>query len=168
MTAALKPSGRAVTKEFPITDIPEAQLLGEQPIASVRARLTAAAIDIALFLAAFFATGLVTIFVAATSGGDIAWAWPIQMTVPALFGFTNLAVLQGHRGTSLGKATQGIAVVDDIDGRPIGVPRGATRLALHVLVDPIALIGPILMLADPVERRTVADRVCRSVVVSTR
>lgn len=139
----------------------------DQPIASVGARLTAAAIDVAVFIGAFFVTGIIAVFVAAAVNDNFVWVWPVQVVI-LLFGMiANLAVIQGNRGTSIGKSVAGIAVVDDNAGHPIGAARGLARLVLHVLVDPIALVGPLLMVTDTVERRTIADRVCRSVVVST-
>ena len=140
----------------------------ELPIASVGSRLTAAAIDIAVFLAAFFVTGIIAAFVSAALDDNFVWVWPVQVTILLIGAIANLAIVQGSRGTSIGKNVAGIAVVDDTDGRPIGVPRGLGRLVVHVLIDPIALVGPLLMVTDSVERRTIADRLCRSVVVSTR
>ena len=130
--------------------------------------MTAAAIDLALFVGAFFATGLVTVFVAAALDDKLVWVWPIQLAVLAAGGIVNLAVLQGRNGASIGKSAMGVAVVDDADGGPIGIPRALARLAVHVFIDPIAFVGPLLIAIDPAERRTVADRACRTVVVATR
>lgn len=138
------------------------------PIASITSRLTAAGIDLALFVGAFFATGLVTVFVAAALDDKLAWVWPIQLAALAVGGIANLAVLQGHNGASIGKSAAGVAVVDDADGGAVGILRALARLVIHVYIDPIAAIGPVLMVVDPAERRTVADRVCRTVVISTR
>jgi uncharacterized RDD family membrane protein YckC len=134
----------------------------------VGTRLAAAAIDVAIATATFFVTGLVAIFVGAAVHAPFVWVWPVQLLVVVAGLIANVVVLQGRRGASVGKAAMTIAVVDDIDGYPIGVGRSLVRLPIHAIVDALALIGPLLMVVDSAERRTVADRVCRSVVVSTR
>ncbi|GAA3706384.1 hypothetical protein GCM10022238_22020 [Gordonia hankookensis] len=133
-------------------------------IASIGLRLTAVLIDVALFLAAFFVTGVVAIFVAAAFNDNIGYVWPIQLLVLFLLGVYNIGILQGTNGASLGKRIVHIEVVDDADGSHIGAGRGLLRLIVHV-VDLIALIGLFIAAGDAAQHKSVADRVCKTVVV---
>ncbi len=140
----------------------------DRPIASVGSRLVAAAVDIAVLVAVFFGVGIIAMFAAAAvDDDDFVWFSIVLVAVVVASAIANLAVRQGLRGASIGKSVAHLAVVDEITGEPIGTPRGLLRLLVHMTVDVPTLIGPVLTVVDTAERRTVADRVCRSVVVST-
>jgi uncharacterized RDD family membrane protein YckC len=86
------------------------------------------------------------------------------LAVPSivLFGY-NRWFLAGRTGQSWGRQVFGVRLVDDRTGRPIGVGRAVLRDVAHLL-DGILCLGYLLPLVSA-KRQTIADKVCRTVVV---
>ncbi|MGI8684871.1 MAG: pentapeptide repeat-containing protein [Acidimicrobiales bacterium] len=73
-------------------------------------------------------------------------------------------VVQGHTGQTPGKRRQGICVVRERDGLPIGPGRSVLRYALHILDTLPALLGWLRPLRNA-KGQTFADTVLTTVVV---
>ncbi|WP_024286127.1 RDD family protein [Cellulomonas sp. KRMCY2] len=106
---------------------------------------------------------LVPTAVAPTAGpGAATWTqsgWVVA-TVAAVI------LMQAYLGSSPGKLVVGIAVVREVDRRPVGLLRTLGRLLAHV-VDGIFYLGYLRPLWHP-RRQTVADSLARTVVLATR
>jgi Mce-associated membrane protein len=94
--------------------------------------------------------------------GDDAARGPAAWTVAAVL-VVQLA-LQAWTGATIGKRAVGVVVLDDRTGRPLGMLRTLWRQLLHLL-DAILLVG-YLRPVWHAQRRTFADSLARSVVVS--
>jgi uncharacterized RDD family membrane protein YckC len=80
-----------------------------------------------------------------------------------LFGY-NRWYLAGRTGQSWGRKVFGVRLVGDGTGRPVGVGRAALRDVAHVLDVAVCYLGYLLPLFVA-KRQTIADMVCRTVVV---
>jgi uncharacterized RDD family membrane protein YckC len=78
----------------------------------------------------------------------------------------NVVVLQGNTGQSMGKKMQGIKVVGEATGQPLGVGGAAIRALIHYFIDGICLAGYIWGLFINPKRQTVGDIVAKSNVVN--
>jgi uncharacterized RDD family membrane protein YckC len=89
----------------------------------------------------------------------------LVLTVPAivLFGY-NRWYLAGRTGQSWGRKLFGVRLVDDRTGRPVGVGRAVLRDVAHLLDGFFFCLGYLLPLVSA-KRQTIADKVCRTVVV---
>jgi uncharacterized RDD family membrane protein YckC len=83
-----------------------------------------------------------------------------------LFGY-NRWYLAGRTGQSWGRRLFGVRLVGDRTGRPIGARRAALRDVAHALDVAVFYIGYLMPLFTA-KRRTIADMVCRTVVVRDR
>ena len=75
-------------------------------------------------------------------------------------------VMQAYLGATPGKLVMGLAVVRELDARPVGLVRTVVRYVLH-LVDAILFIGFLRPLWHA-ERRTFADSLASTLVLHTR
>ncbi|SDT26589.1 RDD family protein [Actinoplanes derwentensis] len=73
--------------------------------------------------------------------------------------------LAGRTGQSWGRKLFGVRLVGDRTGRPVGVGRAALRDVAHSLDVAVCYLGYLLPLVAA-KRQTIADMVCRTVVVS--
>jgi uncharacterized RDD family membrane protein YckC len=80
-----------------------------------------------------------------------------------LFGY-NRWYLAGRTGQSWGHKAFGVRLVGDGTGRPVGVGRAALRDVAHALDVAVCYLGYLLPLVVA-KRQTIADMVCRTVVV---
>jgi len=83
-----------------------------------------------------------------------------------LFGY-NRWYLAGRTGQSWGRKVFGVRLVGDGTGRTIGAGRAALRDVAHFLDAAVCCLGYLLPLVAA-KRQTVADMVCRTVVVKDR
>lgn len=77
-----------------------------------------------------------------------------------------MVVMQSYVGVTPGKLVVGIAVVRDVDARPIGLAGTTLRWLAHIL-DSILFIGYLRPLWNA-QRKTFADSIMATVVVDTR
>jgi len=77
-----------------------------------------------------------------------------------------MVVMQSYLGVTPGKLVVGIAVVREVDARPIGFAGTALRWLAHIL-DSILLIGYLRPLWNA-QRKTFADSIMATVVLDTR
>ena len=77
-----------------------------------------------------------------------------------------LMAMQAYLGATPGKLVVGIAVVRDVDARPIGLAGTTLRWLAHIL-DSILLIGYLRPLWNA-QRKTFADSIMATVVLNTR
>ena len=82
------------------------------------------------------------------------------------FGIYNLIVTQGKTGQSIGKKMQGIKVVGEGTGQPLGVGGAFVRYLVHSFVDGICFAGYIYGFFINPKRQTVGDMVAKSYVVT--
>lgn len=82
------------------------------------------------------------------------------------FGIYNLVVTQGNTGQSIGKKMQGIKVVGEETGQPLGVGGAFIRWLIHGFVDGICMAGYIYGFFVSPKRQTVGDIVAKSLVVN--
>ena len=72
--------------------------------------------------------------------------------------------LAGRTGQSWGRQLFGVRLVSDRTGLPVGVGRAALRDVAHLLDAAVCYLGYLLPLVVA-KRQTIADLVCRTVVV---
>jgi Mce-associated membrane protein len=77
-----------------------------------------------------------------------------------------MVALQGYLGVTPGKLVLGIAVVRDVDARPVGIVGTVLRWLAH-LIDSILMIGFLRPLWHP-QHKTFADSLLATVVLDTR
>ena len=70
----------------------------------------------------------------------------------------------GRTGQSWGRKVFGVRLVDGRTGRPVGVGRAFLRDVAHLLDGVFFCLGYLLPLVSA-KRQTIADKVCRTVVV---
>jgi len=92
-----------------------------------------------------------------TSWTDSGWVMGAVLLV---------VVMQGYFGVTPGKIVMGIAVVHEVDARPVGLVQTTVRWLLHIL-DSILLIGYLRPLWND-QRKTFADSIMATVVLDTR
>ena len=85
-------------------------------------------------------------------GSLVFWAWNMYT--------------QGQTGQSIGKRVAGLRLVSEANAEPIGGVMSVGRSVLHVL-DSICYVGFLWPLWDA-KRQTFADKIIRSVVITTR
>jgi uncharacterized RDD family membrane protein YckC len=113
--------------------------------------------------------GLVVIpfFVAAqvadTPGTPRLIAMVLAVPAVVLFGY-NRWYLAGRTSQSWGRKVFGVRLVDARTGQPIGVGRAVLRDVAHLLDGVFFCLGYLLPLVSA-KRQTIADKVCRTVVV---
>jgi len=100
------------------------------------------------------------------NGGEHTGATPWTSSGWAVGTVLVAALMQAYLGATPGKLVMGLAVVRQVDARPIGLVRTVVRYVLHVL-DAILFIGFLLPLWST-ERQTIADRLASTVVLHTR
>ena len=129
-------------------------------------RLLAALIDGAVI----FVIIIVTLILAAILGAVVDVLGVLVAFVGYLgalgFGIYNLVVTQGNTGQSIGKKMQGIKVVAEGTGQPLGVGGAFIRYLVHSFVDGICMAGYIYGFFINPKRQTVGDMVAKSYVVN--
>lgn len=129
-------------------------------------RLVAAVIDGAIV----FAIIVVALILAAILGNVSTALGALVAVVGYLggfaFGIYNLVVTQGNTGQSIGKKMQGIKVVGEATGQPLGVGMAFVRYLVHSFIDGICLAGYIYGFFINPKRQTVGDMVAKSYVVT--
>lgn len=93
--------------------------------------------------------------------GDLAF----ELGIPSLVMSANLVFLQGFTGQTVGKRIIGIMVVRAKDEGNVGFFRNLLRQVAHCLDSLVLFLGYFLPLVDK-KKRTLADIICRTVVVS--
>ncbi len=129
-------------------------------------RLVAALIDAAI--------PIVIIIVSAILGGILGNAngglgvLVVVVGYLGALGFTiyNMIVTQGKTGQTVGKKMQGIKVVGEATGQPLGVGMAFVRYLVHSFVDGICMAGYIYGFFINPKRQTVGDIVAKSYVVN--
>lgn len=126
-------------------------------------RLIAALIDWGIFVGIV----IVAFIIGGAIGGAIGG---LLILIGYLGGFAfsiyNLVVTQGNTGQSIGKKMQGIKVVGEADGQPLGVGNAFIRWLIHGFVDGICMAGYIWGFFINPKRQTVGDIVAKSYVVN--
>lgn len=158
-----------VTADTRASAVPE--VLDETLYAPWSSRVAAAVIDSVVFAGLAFVVAGASVSVNAmpivTWGSDDT---AVDLSAAAQSGLLAAwlvgPLLQAYLGATPGKRIVGIAVVDDHEGRPIGIVGTLLRLLAHLL-DAIAFIGYLRPLWHP-ERRTFADSIMGTVVIRTR
>ena len=82
------------------------------------------------------------------------------------FSIYNMIFTQGKTGQTIGKKMQGIKVVGESTGQPLGVGGAFVRYLLHSFVDGICFAGYIYGFFINPKRQTVGDIVAKSYVVN--
>jgi uncharacterized RDD family membrane protein YckC len=141
-------------------DPDSAETGGRRPdLASPRARLLAAVLDLTMMSVALFWVGAL--------GHDVAFSdrGPLLRLVARLFAWVavlgHVVILEGMSGQTFGKRLVGIRVVDQETGNPIGYWWAAHRAVARALFWFVAFLA----LADSL-MRTVYDRSAGAVVVN--
>ena len=80
------------------------------------------------------------------------------------FGLYN-AYLNGETGQSVGKKMQGIKVISQETGQPIGGGMGIARGLCHIVDGIICFFGYIYGLFIDKDKQTIADKIIKTVVV---
>jgi len=110
---------------------------------------------------------LIPLLVTAEIMEDPAGSGVAEVTLAALslvvFGY-NRWYLAGRTGQSWGRKLFGVRLVSDRTGRPVGVGRAALRDVAHLIDVAFCYLGYLLPLVVT-KRQTIADLVCRTVVV---
>ena len=78
----------------------------------------------------------------------------------------NAVITQGNTGQTIGKKMQGIKVVGEGTGQPLGVGGAFVRWLVHGFVDGICMAGYIYGFFINPKRQTVGDMVAKSYVVN--
>ena len=132
------------------------------PVKRLVAAVIDAAIPIAIIIVAFI-VGAVLSNASGALGGLI-----ILVGYLGALGFSiyNMIVTQGKTGQTIGKKMQGIRVVSQETGQPIGVGMAFVRYLIHSFVDGICLAGYIYGFFINPKRQTVGDIVAKSYVVN--
>jgi len=129
-------------------------------------RLVAALIDGAIP----FGIIIVAFILAAVLGnisGALAALFLIAGYLGAIgFSIYNMIVTQGKTGQTIGKKMQGIKVVGEATGQPLGVGGAFVRYLVHGFVDGICMAGYIWGFFINPKRQTVGDIVAKSYVVN--
>jgi len=82
------------------------------------------------------------------------------------FSIYNMIFTQGNTGQTVGKKMQGIKVVGEATGQPLGVGGAFIRYLVHGFVDGICFAGYIYGFFINPKRQTVGDIVAKSYVVN--
>lgn len=106
---------------------------------------------------------IVTTEVMDDAGGPGAIEVTLAAVSLAVFAY-NRWYLAGRTGQSWGRRLFGVRLVSDRTGRPVGVGRAALRDVAHLLDVAFCYLGYLLPLVVT-KRQTIADLVCRTVVV---
>jgi uncharacterized RDD family membrane protein YckC len=150
---------RPLMRRLFCADPDSVETAGRRPdLASPRARLLAAALDVTLMVVALFSVGALGHDPAFSGGGSLLglvarlFAWAVVLG--------HVVILEGASGQTLGKRLVGIKVVNQVTGDPIGYRWALHRAAARALFWFVAFLA----LADPL-MRTVYDRSAGTVVV---
>ena len=82
------------------------------------------------------------------------------------FSIYNMVVTQGNTGQTIGKKMQGIKVIGEETGAPLGVGGALIRYLVHSFIDGICMAGYIYGFFISPKRQTVGDIVAKSLVVN--
>jgi len=158
---------------FPTTSL---SLDAEPVLASWSKRVLASVLDSAIGAGAtFLAFGDQSVTVPFIGAQIGSFVQPDVQVVPAASFNDNgwvvgavllMVVMQSYLGVTPGKLVLGIAVVRDVDARPIGLAGTALRWLAHIL-DSILFIGYLRPLWNG-QRKTFADSIMATVVLDTR
>ncbi len=132
------------------------------PVKRLVAAVIDAAIPIGIVIVAFVLGGIL-----ANANGALGLLIILVGYLGALgFSIYNMIVNQGKTGQTIGKKMQGIRVVGQETGQPIGVGMAFVRYLIHSFVDGICLAGYIYGFFINPKRQTVGDIVAKSYVVN--
>ncbi|WP_155368935.1 RDD family protein [Catellatospora vulcania] len=98
----------------------------------------------------------------APSGGGVVY-WSVLLLGLAVVGY-NRWVQAGDTGRSWGRRLLAIRLVGDATGTPVGAARALLRDLAHLVDALICYLGFLFPLWDA-KRQTLADKLCRTVVV---
>jgi uncharacterized RDD family membrane protein YckC len=128
-------------------------------LASPRARLAAAAVDVTLMVITLFWVGALGFEPAFGSGGP-----PVRVRLLAWVAVLgHLVLLEGIGGQSFGKRLAGIRVVDAVTGGPIGLATAVHRVGARALFWFVSFLA----LADP-QLQTLHDRSAGTLVLKQK
>lgn len=129
-------------------------------------RLIAAVVDIAIVFGI-----IIVAFILGAILGNVSSALGVLFLIAGYLGaigfsIYNQVVTQGNTGQTIGKKMQGIKVVGEATGAPLGVGGAFIRWLIHGFVDGICLAGYIYGFFINPKRQTVGDIVAKSYVVN--
>ncbi|WP_222106199.1 RDD family protein [Catellatospora sichuanensis] len=96
------------------------------------------------------------------SGGGVVY-WSVLLLGLAVVGY-NRWIQAGDTGLSWGRRLLGVRLVGDATGTPVGAGRAFLRDLAHLVDAVICYLGFLFPLWDA-KRQTLADKLCRTVVV---
>ena len=79
----------------------------------------------------------------------------------------NRVFRMGRTGQSVGKSTQGLMLIDDVTGQPIGAGSAFLRDVVHGLANQVLYLSFLWMLWDA-DRQTLGDKAVHSTVIHVR
>lgn len=79
----------------------------------------------------------------------------------------NVIWRSGTTGVSIGRQVMGAKLVNESDGQPIGPLKAFVRQLAHLIDTVICLIGFLFPLWDS-KRQTIADKICKTLVIDTK
>lgn len=79
----------------------------------------------------------------------------------------NVIWRSGTTGVSIGRQVMGAKLVNESDGQPIGPLKAFVRQLAHLIDTVICLIGFLFPLWDS-KRQTIADKICKTLVLDTK
>jgi len=129
-------------------------------------RFIAALIDVAIPVVI-----IIVVIILATILGNLSAALGVLVLIAGYLGaigfsIYNMIFIQGNTGQTIGKKMQGIKVVGESTGQPLGVGGAFIRYLVHSFVDGICLAGYIYGFFINPKRQTVGDIVAKSYVVN--
>ena len=132
------------------------------PVKRLVAALIDGAIPVAIIIVAFILGGILS-----NASGALGGLIILVGYLGAIgFSIYNQVVTQGNTGQTIGKKMQGIKVVGEATGAPLGVGGAFVRWLIHGFVDGICLAGYIYGFFINPKRQTVGDIVAKSYVVN--
>ena len=143
---------------------PGASMSGVGTPAGLGPRLIARIIDAVILIPLFLPVVILVVIV-----GQISGALAVLV---ALFGYLGVIAAAfyimgwglGETGQTPGKRSQGVMVVDEASGQPIGGPKGIARLLLDGIINSFCYINWIWAIFDD-RNQTISDKVLTAQVV---
>ena len=129
-------------------------------------RIVAALIDGGIVVAIIIVVIILAALLGNVSGGLAALVLIVGYIAAFAFSIYNMVVTQGNTGQTIGKKMQGIKVVGEATGQPLGVGGAFIRYLVHSFIDGICFAGYIYGFFINPKRQTVGDIVAKSYVVN--
>jgi uncharacterized RDD family membrane protein YckC len=129
-------------------------------------RLIAALIDGGIVIAIIIVTLILAAVLGNVSGALGALVAIVGYLGAIGFSIYNQVVTQGNTGQTVGKKMQGIKVIGEETGQPLGAGGAFIRWLVHGFIDGICLAGYIYGFFISPKRQTVGDIVAKSLVVN--